>query len=108
MGESYLFIVLLALTIATVAGVLVQVLFGLLEAKKRRLQERLGSSSETSYKSGYGPIALEEKHALGGMLGRSSALRVFHTKLARAYPGVVLKRFLFMIMMFALLAVGLA
>ena len=51
MGESYLFVILLALTLATVGAVLVQVLFGLLEVKKRRLQERLGAAPETQYES---------------------------------------------------------
>src|SRR5215216_6092941 len=111
MGEGYLFIVLLALTVATVAGVLVQVLFGLLEVKKRRLQERLGAAPESRFKqdSSYGPIAMDEKPAdLTGMLARSSTVQAFHAKLARVYPGVVLKRFLFMIIGFGGLAGALA
>src|SRR5439155_15938816 len=103
MGEGYLFIVLLALTVATVAGVLVQVLFGLLEVKKRRLQERLGAAPESRFEGAiYGPIANAEKPAdLTGMLARSPMVQTFHAKLARVYPGVVLKRFLFMIFAFA-------
>ena len=86
MGEGYLFIVLLALTVATVAGVLVQVLFGLLEVKKRRLQERLGAAPESRFQSSssYGPIAMAEKQAdLTGMLAKSAMVQSFHAKLAR-------------------------
>src|SRR5436309_4514019 len=102
MDDSYLFIVLLSLTVATVAGVLVQVLFGLLEVKKRRLQERLGAAPESNFESVYGPIANAEKAAdLTGMLARSPMVMAFHAKLARAYPGVVLQKFLFMIVGFA-------
>jgi tight adherence protein B len=104
MREGYLFIILLALTVATVAGVLVQVLFGLLEVKKRRLQERLGAAPESRFQTGasYGPISLEQKPAdLTGLLAKSSTVQAFHAKLARAYPGVVLKRFFFMILSFA-------
>src|SRR5687768_12819390 len=102
MGQSYLFIILLALTVATVAAVLVQVIFGLLEVKKRRLQERLGSAVETEYESHYGPIANDERNDnLTGALAKSPTVQAFHAKLARAYPGVVLKRFGFMIVTFA-------
>ena len=95
MRDGYLFIILLALTVATVAGVLVQVLFGLLEVKKRRLQERLGAAPETRFEPGssYGPIAMEEKAAdLTGMLSKSQTVQAFHTKLSRAFPGVVDRR----------------
>ena len=109
MGENYLFVILLALTVATVAAVLVQVIFGLLEVKKRRLQERLGSAVEAEYESHYGPIAnAEEKQDLTGALAKSAAVQAFHTKLKRAYPGVVLRRFVFMIVMFAIMAGALA
>jgi tight adherence protein B len=88
--------------------VLVQLLFSLLEVKKRRLQDRLGSAStppEASYESLYGSITLAERPGdLTGMLGRSEAVQAFNTKLMRAYPGVVLQRFLFMIVAFALAA----
>ena len=106
MDDSYLFIGLLSLTVATVAGVLVQVLFGLLEVKKRRLQERLGAAPETNFASAYGPIALAERPGanLTGMLARSPMVQAFHAKLARAYPGVVLQKFLMMIVAFAGLA----
>src|SRR5204862_30386 len=83
---------LLALTIGTVGIVLVQVVFGLLEVKKRRLQERLGSSPETSYEAGYGPIANTEKQDLSGLLAKSPFMLGFHAKLARAYPGVLIQR----------------
>jgi tight adherence protein B len=105
MGEGYLFIILLSLTVATIAGVLVQVIFSLLDMKKRRLQERLGAATETNLESLYGPIALAERPKdLGGTLARSPMVLAFHGKLARAYPGVVLKRFLFMIASFTVLA----
>jgi tight adherence protein B len=109
MGQNYLFVILLALTVATVAAVLVQVIFGLLEVKKRRLQERLGSAVEAEYESHYGPIANAEQHNdLGGMLAKSATMQAFHAKLARAYPGVVLKRFVTMIVGFSLGAAALA
>jgi tight adherence protein B len=111
MFDGYLFIILLSLTIATVAGILVQLLFSLLEVKKRRLQERLGSTTgpaDDSYESLYGPIALEQPGDLSGLLGKSEAVQAFNTKLMRAYPGVVLQRFLFMIVAFAVAAAVLA
>jgi tight adherence protein B len=110
MGESYLFVFLLAVTVATVAAVLAQVMFGLLEVKKRRLQERLGRAVESNYEqSMYGPITLAERPGdLTGMLAKSSAVQAFHAKLARAYPGVVLSRFMFMIVGFAVMAGALA
>jgi tight adherence protein B len=106
MGEGFLFIILLALTVATVAGVLVQVVFGLFEVKKRRLQERLaGAPDEMPMQSSYGSISLTDRPKdLTGMLARSALVQSFHTKLARAYPGVVLARFLMMIVTFAAVA----
>ena len=110
MAQTYLFILLLAATVATIAGALVQVIFGLLEVKKRRLQERLGSSVEAQYESMYGPIAIAERprDLLSGALARSQTVQAFHGKLARAYPGVVLKRFVFMIVAFSIMAGTLA
>lgn len=104
MNEGYLFIVLMALTIATAAAIFVQIIFGLLEAKKRRLQERLGAAPELSYQSSYGPITKDEKTDLTGLLAKSTAIQSFHAKLARAYPGVVLKKFLLMIVAFGAIA----
>jgi len=108
MGEGYLFVVLLALTIATVAAVMVQVVFGLLEVKKRRLQERLGAAPEVQYESSYGPITKDEPKDLGGMLAKSPAMLAFHAKLSRAYPGVVLKKFFLMIAAFGILSGAMA
>jgi tight adherence protein B len=110
MAQGYLFIILLAATVATIAGVLVQVAFGLLEVKKRRLQERLGSSVEAHYESMYGPIALAERPVdlLGEALAKSQTVQTLLTKLSRAYPGVVLKRFLLMIVAFAAMAGAMA
>jgi tight adherence protein B len=97
MGERYLFIGLLALTVATVGAVLVQLVFGLMEVKKRRLQERLGAASD-HYESAYGPIARAEKiDTLPAMFKRSRAVQNFHAKLARAFPGVLLGRFMFLV-----------
>ncbi|MEA2708948.1 MAG: tight adherence protein [Phycisphaerales bacterium] len=109
MAQNYLFVILLALFVATLAAVLAEVIFSLLEVKKRRLQERLGSSVESHYESMYGPIALAERRAdLTGALARSQTVQAFHGKLARAYPGVVLKRFMFMIIGFAAMAAAMA
>jgi tight adherence protein B len=87
-----------------------QVVFGLLEVKKRRLQERLGSAVEANYEqsSSYGPITLETPADLTGLLARSPFFQSFHAKLRRAYPGVVLKRFFLMIASFAVVAGALA
>ena len=109
MNESFLFVILLALTVATLAGVIVHLVFGLLEVKKRRLQERLGSAVEATYENtNYGPITLERPGDLTGLLARSPLFQSFHTKLRRAYPGVVLKRFFMMIALFAVGAGALA
>jgi len=104
MGDGYLFIILLALTVATVAAVLVQVLFGLLEVKKRRLAERLGAAPETRFQQGssYGPIVKDaEKVDLTGVLAKSQTVQAFNSKLAKAYPGVVMHRFVLMLVTFA-------
>src|SRR5438105_1246534 len=93
-GQSYIFVALLALTVGTVALVLMQVLFGLLEVKKRRLQERLGGAPEATYAAGYGSIRMDDKTTdIPSMLAQSHAVQAFHAKLARAYPGVDLKKF---------------
>jgi tight adherence protein B len=108
-GQSYIFIGLLALTVGTVALVLMQVLFGLLEVKKRRLQERLGAAPEANYAAGYGSIRMDDKAAdIPGMLAQSQAVQAFHAKLARAYPGVDIKKFVLMIVAFAITAGTLA
>src|SRR4051812_37428662 len=104
MGESYMFIGLLALTIATVGAVMVQVVFGLLEVKKRRIQERLGAAAgaQDHYESAYGPISnVDEADNLPAMLKKSSVVRNFHSKLARAFPNVMLGRFVFLVVLLA-------
>src|SRR5690348_5212507 len=103
--QSFIFIGLLALTVGTVALVLMQVLFGLLEVKKRRLAERLGAAPEANYAAtaGYGSIRMDDKTAdIPSMLAQSQAVQAFHGKLARAYPGVDLKKFALMIVAFAI------
>jgi len=102
MGDGFLFVILLAMTIGTVGIVLVQVVFGLMEVKKRRLQERLGAAPEATYESQFGPITLDKPADLTGMLARSPAMLAFQAKLRKAYPGVVLKKFFAMIFGFAL------
>jgi tight adherence protein B len=105
-GQSYIFILLLALTVGTVALVLMQVLFGLLEVKKRKLQERLGGAPEVTLQNtpGYGSITMAEARGVPAMLGQSEAMRVFHGKVARAFPGVQLDRFILMIVSFAVVS----
>ena len=106
-GQGFIFILLLALTVGTVALVLMQVLFGLLEVKKRRLQERLGAAPESHYDAGpsYGSIKLDDVRAnLPAMLAESQAAKVFHGKLARAFPGVDVNKFVLMIVVFGLVA----
>jgi tight adherence protein B len=104
MGDGFLFVILLAMTIGTVGVVLVQVVFGLMEVKKRRLQERLGAAPEANYESQYGSLTLDKPQDLTGMLARSPAMLAFQAKLRKAYPGVVLKKFFTMIICFAVLA----
>src|SRR4051812_24155780 len=106
-GQGYIFILLLALTVGTVALVLLQVLFGLLEVKKRRLQERLGAAPESQYNNapGYGSIRMDDvRENIPSMLAQSQAVQAFHGKLARAYPGVDIKKFALMIVMFSVIA----
>jgi tight adherence protein B len=103
-GQGYIFILLLALTVGTVALVLMQVLFGLLEVKKRKLQERLGGAPESAFVEAapsYGSITLDSRPPIPAMLAQSPAMRLFHARLARAFPGVDIKRFMFMILTFA-------
>ena len=102
-GQGYIFVLLLALTVGTVALVLMQVLFGLLEVKKRKLQERLGGAPEAQFdhQPSYGPITLNDTRAIPAMLASSPAMRMFHGRLARAFPGVDIRRFIFMIATFA-------
>jgi tight adherence protein B len=94
----------LALTVGTVALVLMQVLFGLLEVKKRKLQERLGGAPEATFAGpGYGPITMaENRTTIPSMLAQSEAARVFHGNLGRAFPGVDLTRFVLMLGVFAI------
>lgn len=102
-GQNLIFVLLLALTVGTVALVLMQVLFGLMEVKKRRLQERLGAAPEATYEPGYASIRMDDVRAnLPGLLARSPMVQSFHPKLARAFPGVVLGKFLMMIVTFAI------
>ena len=65
-GQGYIFVLLLALTVGTVALVLMQVLFGLLEVKKRKLQERLGGAPEAQFdhQPAYGPITMTDTRAI--------------------------------------------
>jgi tight adherence protein B len=102
-GQGYIFVLLLALTIGTVALVLMQVLFGLLEVKKRKLQERLGGAPEAQFdhQPAYGPITMTDTRAIPALLSSSPAMRIFHARLARAFPGVDINRFIFMIVTFA-------
>jgi tight adherence protein B len=93
MGDSIVFIFLLALTVAVVAALAVQVVFSMMESKRRALQERLGTTRDASG-SVYGPLLLDDPDAQSGLASRSEMLKQFSKKLHRAYPGVMLGRFL--------------
>ncbi len=93
MGDSVMFIFLLAITVAVVAALGVQVVFTMMESKRRALQERLGMERPVSA-SVYGPLLLDDPDEQSGLTSRSAMLKQFSKKLRRAYPGVMLGRFL--------------
>jgi len=98
MGEKLLFIGLLALTIAAIGALVVQSIFAVLEAKRRALQQRLGHAAPEEPGSVYGSLVLQQTHAeLSAITARSMFFKNFSQKLQRAYPGVMLGRFLFLV-----------
>jgi tight adherence protein B len=104
MGDSILFIILLAITVTVIAGLLIQALFTAMDAKKRALQQRLSSGEEES-DAVYGPLIMEGNEAeLSAFAARSALLKRFAEKLHRAYPGVVLGRFFFLVSLLAAFA----
>ncbi|HEX8521741.1 MAG TPA: type II secretion system F family protein [Tepidisphaeraceae bacterium] len=97
MGDSILFILLLALTVAVLGGLLVQMIFTSMESKRRALQDRLGTERE-AVSSPYGPLVMDDPAEASGLAKRSELLGRFSRKLHRAYPGVMLGRFLALIL----------
>ena len=95
MNEQYLFPAFLALTVAIAGVIIVQVVFELLEVKKRRLQERLGNANAAeAYASAYAPIAFQEKtDDVPPLLARFSLVRRFNALLQTAMPDLSLSRF---------------
>jgi tight adherence protein B len=104
--DGYVFIALLALTEITLAVVLIQVTFELLETKKRRLQERLASDAgeRGEFESAYKPIVIQRSADLPKVLARFAAMRALAHKLERACPTIALPRFLFLVTGTAILA----
>jgi tight adherence protein B len=100
MGDSILFILLLAMTVAFLAALGVQIVFSMMESKRRALQERLGTDREAAG-SVYGPILLENPDDEAGLASRSAFLKQYSKKLHRAYPGVMLGRFLALMLLLA-------
>jgi tight adherence protein B len=96
MGDSILFILLLAITVAVVAALGVQIVFSMMESKRRALQERLGADRVTTG-TVYGPIVLENPE-LQGLASQSEFFKDFSRKLHRAYPGVVLRRYMVLVL----------
>ena len=69
MGQSYLFVILLALTVATAAAVLMQVVFGLLEVKKRNHMTILMNAVVEN-----DPAAVAILDFITGLLGKTAAV----------------------------------
>ena len=98
MGQKLLFIALLSMTVAAVSALAVQSIFAMLEAKRRALQQRLGHAAPEEPGSVVGSLVLQQTHAeLAALTARSLFFKNFSQKLARAYPGVLLGRFLFLV-----------
>jgi tight adherence protein B len=95
MNDEILFIILIAITVATFAAMLVQLIFSLMERKKRALQQRL-TAGRSAMESAYGPIA-NKPQPQPEALDQIDFLRSFNHKLKRAYPDVVLARFLILV-----------
>ncbi len=95
MGDSLLFVLLLAMTVAAVSALGVQIIFALMESKRRALQERLGGE-HIEARSVYAPIVLDESDEKKGM-AHWAFLKGFGRQLHRAYPGVLLGRFLLLV-----------
>jgi tight adherence protein B len=96
MQEGMLFIILLAITVVTVAAMLMQMIFSLLERKKRALHQRLGAGRGQELETVYGPIA-SAADAQPEMLDQWSAFKSFNRKLKRAYPDLILARFMILV-----------
>ena len=97
MNDTLMFVILGALTIAVVGWILVQGLFALLEANKRKLQERLSNQSgaDEPLDNGYGPLTNEEiDDSVGDLFRRFRPLDSFGQKLHRAFPTMPLSKFL--------------
>ncbi len=100
MGDRLLFIGLLAMTVAVVGALVVQIVFAMLEAKRRALQQRLGHGAPEEPGSVYGSLVLQQTPSeLAALTARSLFFKSFSQKLQRAYPGVMLGRFLFLVCM---------
>jgi tight adherence protein B len=99
MGDKLLFIALLALTVAVVGALVVQSVFSMLEAKRRALQQRLGQGPmEEPGHSSYGSLVLQQTHSeMLAATAKSMFFKNFAQKLHRAYPGVILGRFLLLV-----------
>ena len=99
MGDQLLFIVLLALTVAVVGAIVVQSVFSMLEAKRRALQQRLGQGpvEEPGHSSAYGSLVLQQTHSEMLAATKSAFFKNFAQKLHRAYPGVILGRFMLLV-----------
>jgi len=68
------------------------------------LQERLGASPQ-NFRSAYGPITMaDQKDTIPAMLAQSGAMQEFNRKLRRAFPGVMMGRFLFLVAGLAVLS----
>lgn len=100
MGDPILFILMLALTVSVVGALGVHLLFQMMEAKRKTLQERLGTDRQQGG-SVYGPLvrdSTEEENT------KSEWLKEFSRKLHRAYPGVVMRRYFTLVFALAMFA----
>lgn len=95
MNDEILFIILIAITLATFGAMAVQLFFSVLERKKKTLQQRLVAGRGVM-DTPYGPIANKPQQGPEA-LDQIGFLRNFNRKLKRAYPDVILARFLIVV-----------
>src|SRR4051794_40015724 len=96
MFDSYVFLGLLGITAATLGLVLVQLIFEMSEVKKRKLQERLSSETESHYEPHpYAPIATQEQKqdSFSAALSKVAPIGAFDRKLRQTSPNMPMGRF---------------
>lgn len=106
MSEQTTFLVLLGLTAATGAVLLMQLIWKVVARRKGRVYDRLSrpASRDSESSSPYGSIVLNNRSdELTELIKRLGSMRSFNDRLRRAYPNMILSRFLSLSLGFALL-----